>query len=116
MAKAAARPWPDGVKGAAMKTAPNKSALRILEIVKLLKGRSLTGLSNSEIAKTLKTSPQNISRDLATLVEAGFAAKLDGDRYALGIALLQIAKAHDLELERGRRKIEEIESRVNAGA
>lgn len=99
-----------------MKTKPNQSALRILEIIKLMKGRSLTGLSNGEIAKALATSPQNVSRDLATLVEAGFAAKLDGDRYALSVAVLQIAVAHQLEVQAAQQKIDELSQRVLAGA
>ena len=99
-----------------MNTQPNKSALRILGIIDLLKGRSLNGLSHGEIAKSLKTNPTNVSRDLATLVEAGFVAKLESDRYALSIKLLQIAKAHELELQNGKGRIGELEARVNAGA
>lgn len=97
-------------------TKPNASALRILSIIDLLKGRSLNGLSHGEIAKTLKTNPTNVSRDLATLIEAGFVTKLDTDRYALSIKLLQIAKAHDIEMQSAKSRIDEIEARVNAGA
>jgi DNA-binding IclR family transcriptional regulator len=94
----------------------HKSALRTLEILKLLKGRSLTGLSNGEIAKALATTPQKICVDLATLAEAGFVAKLENDRYALSVALLQIAVAHQLEMQKAQERLAELSQRVLAGA
>ncbi|OWJ91090.1 IclR family transcriptional regulator [Pseudomonas sp. A46] len=94
----------------------NDSAMRVLRVLKALKGHTLRGLSNVELAKALDESPANITRYLATLVEAGFATKLDTGRYAPGIALLQIAQAHANEMAEAQNRINEINQRVLAGA
>lgn len=94
----------------------NDTALRVLRVLKALKGHSLHGLSNGELAKALEESPANITRYLTTLVEAGLATKLDTGRYAPGIALLQIAQAHANEMANAQNRINEINQRVLAGA
>jgi DNA-binding IclR family transcriptional regulator len=99
-----------------MATQPNASGLRLLKIIKLLKGRSLTGLSHTEIATALSTPKPTISRDLATLVQEGFVTKLESDRYALSVAMLAIAEAHRLEISKGRERINELDRRVTAAA
>ncbi|WP_435609871.1 helix-turn-helix domain-containing protein [Pseudomonas knackmussii] len=101
-----------------MSTEPrvNETALRVLRVLKALKGHSLHGLSNGELAKALEESPANITRYLTTLVEAGLATKLDTGRYAPGIALLQIAQAHANEMANAQNRINEINQRVLAGA
>ncbi|MCY1266037.1 hypothetical protein D9M69_318810 [compost metagenome] len=101
-----------------MSTEPrvNETALRVLRVLKALKGHSLHGLSNGELAKALGESPANITRYLTTLVEAGLATKLDTGRYAPGIALLQIAQAHANEMANAQNRINEINQRVLAGA
>lgn len=98
------------------KTKPNASALRCLEILKLLKGRSLTGLTTSDIARALAISLSTASRDLATLVASGLVAQLDGDKYALSVAMLGIAEAHRLEMARARSRVDELDQRVSAAA
>lgn len=94
----------------------NETALRVLRVMKALKGHSLHGLSNAELAKALDESPANITRYMATLIEAGLATKLDTGRFAPGIALLQIAQAHANEMDRARRRMDEIGQRVLAGS
>ncbi len=94
----------------------NDSALRVLRLVKALRGHSLHGLSNGELAKALGESPANITRYMSTLIEAGFATKLDTGRFAPGIALLQIAQSHADEMSRATARISEINQRVAAGA
>lgn len=94
----------------------NETALRVLRVLKALKGHSLQGLSNGELANALEESPANITRYLTTLVEAGLATKLDTGRYAPGIALLQIAQAHANEMANAQNRINEINQRVLAGA
>lgn len=98
------------------KSRTNDTALRVLRVLKALKGHSLHGLSNGELAKALEESPANITRYLTTLVEAGLATKLDTGRYAPGIALLQIAQAHANEMANAQNRINEINQRVLAGA
>ena len=94
----------------------NESALRVLRVMKALKGQSLHGLSNGELAKALDESPANITRCMDTLIEAGLATRLDTGRFAPGIALLQIAQAHANEMAQAQQRINEINQRVLAGA
>jgi DNA-binding IclR family transcriptional regulator len=59
------------------KVITSTSGGRILRVLKALKGSSLSGRSNSELAKALDESPANINRALNTLIEEGLAQKLD---------------------------------------
>jgi len=92
------------------------SALTVLDVMKSLKGHSLVGLSNGEIAKALNESPATINRCLNTLVAAGLATKLDTGRYALSVAMLQIAQSHANEMSRATNRIHELTQRINAGS
>lgn len=94
----------------------SNSGSRILRVLKALRGHSLNGISNSELASALGESPVNINRALSTLIEEGLALKLDTGRYAPGIQLLQIAMAHSTEMARGQDRINEINQRVMAGS
>lgn len=92
------------------------SGARVLRVLKALKGYTLTGISNGELAKGLGESPANINRALNTLIAEGLAVKLDNGRFAPGIALLQIAQAHANEMANAQARINEINQRVLAGA
>lgn len=92
------------------------SGARILRVLKALKGYSLTGISNSELAKGLGESPANINRAVNTLIAEGLAVKLDNGRFAPSVALLQIAQAHANEMSTAQHRINEINQRVLAGA
>ncbi len=92
----------------------NDSALRVLRALKALRGHTLTGLSNAELAKALGESPANITRYMDTLIEAGFATRLDTGRFAPSIGFLQYAMATAEELNRGAARINEIQARISA--
>lgn len=92
------------------------SGARILRVLKALKGYSLTGISNGELAKGLGESPANINRAVNTLIAEGLAVKLDNGRFAPSVALLQIAQAHANEMSTAQHRINEINQRVLAGA
>lgn len=92
------------------------SGARILRVLKALKGYSLTGISNGELAKGLSESPANINRAVNTLIAEGLAVKLDNGRFAPSIALLQIAQAHANEMNAMQHRITETNQRVLAGA
>ena len=92
------------------------SAQRTLKVLEALKGRTLHGLSNSEIAKALGETPVNVSRALATLANEGWVTKLETGRYAHSIKCLQVAQAHADEMSRAQNRIMEINQRVAAGA
>lgn len=92
------------------------AAHRVLRVLKLLRGHTLNGLANSEIAKALDETPPSISRALAVLEDEGLATKLETGRWAHSVALLQIAQAHALEMTQAQDRILEINRRVAAGA
>jgi len=89
-----------------------KSAEKVLKVLKALRGHSLQGVSNQELAKKLEESPSQIYRALQTLVAEGLVKKDENDLYTLGTALVQMAKAHDNEIERAKARIAEIEHRT----
>ena len=92
------------------------SASLVLRVMAALKGRTLTGVSNTELAKALGKSPSVINRATNTLIAEGFAIRLESGRFAPSIMLLQIAQAHANEMAKAKGRIEEIEQRVHAGA
>lgn len=94
----------------------SSSGSRILRVLKALRGHSLNGISNGELATALGESPAGINRALNTLIEEGLAIKLDTGRFAPGIQLLQIAMAHSTEMARAQDRINEINQRVIAGS
>ena len=89
-----------------------KSAEKVLKVLKALRGYSLQGVSNRELAIKLDESPSQITRALQTLVSEGLAKRNENDLYTLGTAVVQIAKAHESEMERAKARIEEIEQRT----
>ncbi|MBL5859534.1 HTH domain-containing protein [Serratia fonticola] len=94
----------------------SSSASRTLKVLIALKGHTMTGLSNGELAKALNVSPANISRDLATLVAEGLAIQLDNGRYAHSVQMLQIATAHAEHIARMQSRMDEITQRITAGS
>lgn len=92
----------------------NDGAMRVLRVLNALRGHTLTGLSNVELAKGLGESPANITRYMDTLIEAGFATRLDTGRFAPSIGFLQYAMATADELNRATARITEIQARISA--
>jgi len=91
------------------------SAQRVLRVWKALRGHTLTGLSNQELAELTGDSPANVSRALATLMAESLVTKFENGRYAHGIATLQIAQAHANHCERLSARIAETNQRIAAG-
>ena len=94
----------------------SSSGSRILRVLKALRGHTLNGVSNGELASALSESPAYINRALNTLIEEGLAIKLDSGRFAPGTQLLQIAIAYSNEMNRAQDRINEINQRVMAGS
>lgn len=92
------------------------SGARVLRVLMALRGHSLTGLSNGELAKALGESPATINRCLNTAIAVNWAVRLDTGRFAPGIALLQFAQSHANEMATAQTRIQEINQRVLAGA
>ena len=89
---------------------------RVLRVLKALKGHTVTGLSNSELAFLTQDSPCNITRAMQTLIEEGLAVKLDNGRFAHSVGVLQIAQAHAEHMVRLTGRMQEINQRIAAGS
>jgi len=96
-----------------MSAAASSSALRALRVLKALKGHSLTGLSNGELAAATGESAPNVTRALAALMAEGLAVQLETGRYAHGMAMLQIAQAHYSHVETVTRRAAEMNQRMS---
>ncbi|KJZ61680.1 helix-turn-helix domain-containing protein [Pseudomonas fluorescens] len=92
------------------------AAARVLRVLKALKGHTVTGLSNSELAYLTQDSPSNITRAMQTLIEEGLAVKLDNGRFAHSVGVLQIAQAHAEHMVRLTGRMQEINQRIAAGS
>ena len=92
------------------------AAARVLRALKALKGHTVTGLSNTELAHLTQDSPSNISRAMQTLVEEGLVVKLDNGRFAHSVGMLQIAQAHAEHMARLTNRMQEINQRISAGS
>ena len=92
------------------------SGSRALRVLKALKGYTLTGLSNGDIAKMINESPVNVTRSLQTLIEEGLVIKLDNGLFAHSVQMLQIAQAHAVHISKMQDQINEINQRITAGA
>ena len=92
------------------------AAARVLRVFKALKGHTVTGLSNAELAQIAHDSPSNITRAMQTLIEEGMAVKLENGRFAHSIGVLQIAQAHAEHVARLQGRVLEINQRIAAGS
>lgn len=92
------------------------SGAKVLKVLIALRGHSLTGLSNGQLAKALGESPCTINRCLNTLIEVGLATKLDSGLFAHSVMMLQIATAHANEMSRAMARIDELNQRIHAGS
>lgn len=89
---------------------------RTLRILSALKGKSLHGMSNQDIAKACHLPASTVTRIITTMVDEGYVMQLDTGRYAMSVRMLAIAQAHADEMSRTIEKINELNQRVHAGA
>ncbi len=97
-------------------TLATTNAARVLKVLIALKGHTITGLSNQDLARGLNESPSAITRALQNLIEAGLAVKLDNGRFAHSVQMLQIAQAHAQHVVQLQNRINEVNQRIAAGA
>ena len=98
------------------KTKTSNTGQRVLDVLKVLRGHSLDGLSNKDIASALGCPASAVTRATTDLIEAGLVVKLDNGRFAHSIQMLQIAVAHSREIEKASARFSELNQRVAAGA
>lgn len=91
-----------------------KSAAKVLQVLKAMRGKSLSGVSNQQLSQELDEAPANITRALQTLQQEGFAQQLEDGNYALSNSLLAIAHAHSQEVQRAQSRLSEHCQRVDA--
>lgn len=89
---------------------------RCLRIVEHLCGHALDGMSNKELAAALRTSPANISRDVALLTALGWAETLPNGRYAVTVKPLAVMRLYQLHVSEVSARTEQLELRVEARA
>ncbi|WP_028489011.1 helix-turn-helix domain-containing protein [Thiothrix lacustris] len=92
------------------------SAERALRVLDVLKGHSLTGLTNKQITEATGYFSSGVSLSLNTLAAAGFVTQLETGRWAHSIKFLQMAQAHADHISRMQGRINEYNARVIAGA
>ena len=93
----------------------NAGARRVLRILMAMRGTTLTGVSNSELAKAIGEAAPNVTRALQVLVDEGFVIRLENGRYAHSTALLQIAQSHADHMARLQQRLTETAQRIAAG-
>ena len=93
-----------------------ESGTKVLKVLIALRGHSLNGLSNGQLAKALQEAPATINRCLNTLIEAGLVEKKSSGLFAHSVMMAQIALAHTNEISRARAKIDEWDQRTIAGS
>lgn len=88
---------------------------RILKLLVALAGNEFTGLLPSELARGLKTSASNVTRDLHNLKTAGLAEEVPeaNGRWRLGPKLVQIAVAHLNCRDRAQNRLTELNQRYS---
>lgn len=91
------------------------SQQRILRALTALAGHEVDGLTVSQLATALRTSPSNALRDLANLRVSGLAEEVPGleGRWRLGPKLIQIALAHLRHVDQAQKRLDEVQQRYS---
>lgn len=96
-----------------MKDASLKSARRALRLIWILQGNTMDGLRLAQVAASLGVPAPTAFRDLEMLAEEGVAERIPGrpEFWRLTPKLIQLSRAHDEEMQRLRRRVEETDHR-----
>lgn len=90
-----------------------KSAEKVLEVLTVLMGHFAHGLTPGELAKATGLSASNITRYVATLIDAGFAERIpETGRIRPSVRLAQHAVAILRSLDNAKQRIDEIQNRL----
>ncbi|MGB3749425.1 MAG: helix-turn-helix domain-containing protein [Rhodanobacter sp.] len=91
----------------------NAAQQRVLKTLMLLAGHEVMGLAPGEIAKAVRTSASNVTRDLANLREAGMAETLDTGAWRITPRVGQIALRVLNSLGEARKRVDETAQRFS---
>lgn len=87
------------------------SQQRVLQTLVALAGHELEGLAPGEVARAVRTTASNTTRDLANLREAGLAEPMDTGRWRLSPRAAQIGLSVLKSLDDAQRRVAEISNR-----
>lgn len=90
----------------------SNAATRACRVLKALRGHSINGLSNSQLAASLQESPTNITRALQDLIAEDLVIKLDNGNFAHSGQTEQIALAHLHSLDQAEQRVKELKRRA----
>lgn len=94
----------------------NDAQLRMLKLITLLAGHEITGLAPADIARDQGCSASMVTRDMANLLEGGFAEQVpETGRWRLAPQVVQIATRHMVALDRAAQRLDEVRQRYGAG-
>ena len=88
---------------------------KVCELLRLLAGHEVLGLSPGEIAKGLEVGASWVSVNLPALAaETGFVERVEGtNRWRLGVPLVRIATTVATNLNAARRQLDDISNRYS---
>jgi DNA-binding IclR family transcriptional regulator len=90
----------------------NAAQQRVLKILLMLAGHEVNGLLPSELAKAMRTSNSNITRDLANLKEAGIAEQREETGgWALTTRVAQISVKVLTAMNKAKEHLDEMQKR-----
>lgn len=97
------------------KTTDGRALRKAYRYFVVLAGHEIEGLRPGQIAKAAGVGPATVTRDLRTLKDEGVVEQVPGmeDRWRLGPRVIQVARAHDLGMERMTARLAEIKQRYS---
>lgn len=94
----------------------NDAQQRLLRLVLLLAGNEVTGTAPADIAREQGCSASMVTRDMANLVQAGWAELVpETGRWRLAPQVVQIAVRHMVALDRATQRLDEVRQRYGVG-
>lgn len=87
------------------------SQQRVLQTLVALAGHEMEGLAPGEVARAVRTTASNTTRDLSNLREAGLAEPMETGRWRLSPRAAQIGIAVLKSLDDAQRRVAEVSNR-----
>lgn len=92
----------------------NDAQQRLMQLLMLLAGHEMTGLAPAEIARALGCPPPKVTRDMANLLQGGFAELVpETGRWRLAPLVVQMAVRHMAALDRAEKRLDETRNRYS---
>lgn len=87
--------------------------VRAKALIEALAGHSFDGLRNQQVAGAVRQSAPTTLRDLQALEHLGWAERIPGkeERWRLAPRLIQLAIAHQAEVSREERRLDDFRNR-----